>query len=350
MVRSFRRWYRRNYGRSTRFYRRYRRYRRRYRRFVNGSSRSRVRVKIPVTVNATLTVPKGTTLSNVISITPFFENLSQSGDAEGCLIGSVLAAPLYSAYSGLYDQMKLDGFKLNFSITSGIGPNGTFPSLSVYTAVDRKFQPSDFNEAWSAIDSTGYPIASSLKASSSYLASVALNNSITKMQRSCYASDLFEKANFVDCDFYTGSQKVNGVASQNCRLLRTAPSFSPAMFFAVDSGSSIDSANDRDCTVVIEIMYYVTFRNPKYGGGSSAAKSIQIPYGIDAFDDLDDDDREMDDDRAVMDPPPAAEAAADTASRAIDADKVAAALPSGPSRRGHRAAVVQRHKTMGKNA
>lgn len=209
----------------------------------------------------------------------------------------------------MYDQVKVDGFKLNFSITSGIGPGGTFPSLTVYTAVDRKLAQNDFAESQTSEPANShYPVASELRNSSSYLASVALNNSVTKMVRSCYASDLFEKASFADASYHVASLKVNNVASQNVRCLSaTDPAFVPCMFFAVDTGSSKDTQNSRDCNVVIEIIYYLTFRNPKYGGAASVSRTIAIPRGPifpDDDDDMDGDDGVMDD-AGDMDPDPA---------------------------------------------
>lgn len=344
---SFRRWYRRRYGRYSRFYRRYRRYRRRYRKFVNGSSRSRVRVKIPVTINASFTVPATSTLSNVLSITPFYNNTTRSGAAVNCLLGGFVQSPLFEAYANLYDEMKLDGFKLNFSITTPIGPApGVFPNLSVYTSVDRKLISNDFAEAYDNLTGQGYPTAANMRTSSTFLSSVALNNSITKMQRSCYASDLFEKNSFIDSDYYTSAgTRINGVNGQHLTQPRQTPTaFNPAMYFAIDTGSSVDADNDRVCNVVIEIMHYVTFRNPKYGGGGASAKisgvARSILPDIDSDGDMDDGDGDMD----VPRPPAAATAAA-----AADDDDDA----SGPIRRGRRAVVVQnRHnnKTMGKNA
>lgn len=279
MVRSFRRWYRRRYGRRS--YSRFRRYRRRYKRFVNSSSKARVRVKIPVTVNAQMTVPANQTVSNVISVCPFYGNTTGSGAAAGTLLGDVFQSPLFAAYQGLYDQVKCDGFKLNFSITSGIGPGGVFPSLSIYTAVDRKLTANDFAASLAtAPQGSHYPVASELRNSSTYLSAVALNNSVTKMVRSCYASDLFEKASFADASSHSAVMTVNNVAAQTVRCLSaTDPAFLPCMYFACDTGSSIDSSNSRDCAVVIEIMYYLTFRNPKYGGGGVAAKTLAVSRG-----------------------------------------------------------------------
>lgn len=338
MVRSFRRWYRRRYGRRS--YSRFRRYRRRYKRFINSSSKSRVRVKIPVTVNATMTVPANSTVSNVISVSPFYGNTTQSGAAIGTLLGDVFGSPLFAAYQGLYDQVKCDGFKLNFSITSGIGPGGVFPSLSIYTSVDRKLNANDFAESiTSQPNSAHYPVASELKNSSTYLSAVALNNSVTKMVRSCYASDLFEKASFADASQKQQLMKVNAVANQSVRCFAgTDPSFVPCMYFACDTGSSVDTANSRDCAVVIEIMYYLTFRNPKYGGGGlSSAKTISVPRGPIFPDDDGDMDGEDDMDIGGDMDAGAAQAAADTALRSALVDR-----PSVTSRlRAERVAAAQ---------
>lgn len=340
MVRSFRRWYRRAYGRSSSRYRRFRRYRRRYRRFVNGSSRSRVRVKIPTTVNASFTIPATQTLSDVLSITPYYSNGTRSGAAENCLLGGFVTSPLFQAYANLFDEMKLDGFKLNFSITSAIGPSpGVFPNLSIYTAVDRKLISNDFAEAYSAVNKQGYPTAANLRTSSTFLSSVALNNSITKMQRSCYASDLFEKNSFIDTDYFTSAgTRVNGVNGQALTQPRQTPTaFNPAMFFAVDTGSSVDAQNERKCNVVIEVMSYVTFRNPKFGGGGASAKISGIARSV--IDDGDmDEPGDMDDDGGDIDaPPPAAQAAADTAAQPVRRERAGSSAASAPVRRRPRA-------------
>lgn len=280
----FRRWYRRRYGRRS--WNRFRRYRRRYRRFVNSSSRSRVRVKIPVQFNVSLNVPAAAHQSNVLTITPFYSNTTHTADglAEAALRGGLLEAPLFTNYANLYDAFKLDGMKVAISITSpvGVGANA-FPSLSVYTGWDRQFQVSD----WS--DAAAYPTCDKLKNASSFLASTALNNSITKLTRSCYASDLFEKSSFKDCDHTSApAMTVAGVANQNVNFFgnsiypqqNTLPAFAPGFMFGVDTGSNVDLVTKRPVDLVCEVMYYVTFRNPKYGGASNRAGLTGITRSI----------------------------------------------------------------------
>lgn len=306
MPRSFRRWYRRRYGRRS--YGRFRRYRRRYKRFVNGSSRSRIRVKIPVQFNVSLTVPINSSSSNVLTICPFFNNSTATADtlSEVAVRGGLTSSQLFVNYANLYDSFKCDGMKAAISITSPVGVGvGAFPSLSVYTAWDRKFERNDFDTQ------AHYPTVAQMRASSSFLASTAVNNSITKLRRSNYASDLFEKGSFIDCHATNLTQQsIAGVADQTLQAFTTSaagnqlsvPAYAPCLMFGVDTGSSVDTANARPVALVCEVMYYVTFRNPKYGGSAQAAKVDAIQRSVMDVGDLDDDDD--------MGAPPAAAAAA----------------------------------------
>lgn len=303
---------RRRYNR----YRRYRRwYKRKYRRFANGSSRSRVRIKVPVQFNVALSVPANASASNVLTVCPFFNNATATAGtlSEAAVRGGLAMSPLFVNYGNLYDSFKVDGMKVAVSITSPVGAGqGAFPSLSVYTAWDRKFDRSDFTTA------ADYPTVGQMRASSSFLASTAVNNSITKLKRSCYASDLFEKASFIDCHGANlANQSIAGVGAQTLSVFTSTaaaleaaistPAFCPCFMFGVDTGSSIDAANARPVTLIVEVMYYVTFRNPKYGGAAASAKIDAIERSIPLDDGGFDDDGDLDDDGG----PPAASAAAE---------------------------------------
>ena len=192
----FRRWYRRRYGRRS--YNRLRRYRRRYRRFINGSSRSRVRVKIPATISSSVQIPSGRDYSYVIGVNPFFSNRRTNSQAstKNAFICGCVGTPLYNAYRGLYDAVKCDGFKIQLSITSAVGSGAdAYRSLAVSTAIDRKTEKSDFQTGYQAATNTGWPTVPVMKESSSYLCSTALNNSITKITRSCYATRWMHRQN-----------------------------------------------------------------------------------------------------------------------------------------------------------
>lgn len=286
-------------------YRRYRRwYKRRYRRFANGSSRSRVRIKIPVQFNVSLNVPANSNTSNVLTVCPFFDNGTATAGtlSEAAVRGGLTSSPLFVNYGNLYDSCKCDGMKVAVSVTSPVGVGqGAFPSLAVYTAWDRKFERNDFTSA------AAYPTVARMRASSSFLASTAVNNSITKLKRSCYASDMFEKGSFVDCNASNlATQMIAGVANQTLTAFTSGdggaiayPAFCPCFMFGVDTGSSIDAANARPVNLVVEVMYYVTFRNPKYGGSAPSAKIDAIERSVHM------DDGDMDD-PGDMDAPAAA--------------------------------------------
>lgn len=327
------RYYRSSYGR--RRYNRYRRYRRwykrKYRRFANGSSRSRVRIKVPVQFNVALSVPAGANTSNVLTVCPFFNNGTATAGtlSEAAVRGGLSTSQLFINYGNLYDSFKVDGMKVAVSITSPVGSGqGAFPSLSVYTAWDRKFERADFTQA------NQYPTVAQMRVQSSFLASTALNNSITKLKRSCYASDLFEKSCFVDCHGQTlATQMIAGVANQSLTVFTTSdagnialPAFCPCFMFGVDTGSSIDAVNARPVTLVVEVMYYVTFRNPKYGGSAPSAKISAIERSVEM------DDGDFDDDGDLDGPPPALADFDDppaAAARVLDSSAAALVRPTG---------------------
>lgn len=320
----FRRWYRRRYGRRS--YNRFRRYRRRFRRFVNGSSRSRVRVKIPATISSSVQIPASRDYSYVIGVNPFFSNTRQNTQAstKNAFICGCVGTPLYNAYRGLYDAVKCDGMKIQLSITSAVGSGAdAYRSLAVSTAIDRKTEKSDFQTTYQAQSNTGWPTVPVMKESSSYLCSTALNNSITKITRSCYASDLFEKNGFADASTETRTDSINGVANQSyLQLVGANPNFTPTMFIGFDTGGVVDSSNNREVFFTLEVMYYMTFRNPKFGAGANQSRIEGLPAtGLDedrrgpgggdfAMDDGDIDDGRDLDDGADIDFVPAATAAA----------------------------------------
>ena len=91
----YRRRYRYRRYRPRRYVRRW--FRRRFRRYVNGSSKSVVRMKTAVDASYTTQVPDDHTLSSVIGVNAF-------SPAPGASNRSVLASPLYRTYCGLYEE------------------------------------------------------------------------------------------------------------------------------------------------------------------------------------------------------------------------------------------------------
>lgn len=322
-------------------------------------------MKIPVQFNVTVPVPMNTHESGVLTVCPFYELDDQSGAytlAPYIMRGSVVQSQLFQRYAALYDECKCDGLKVALSITTPIGGTGsTFPSLSVYTAWDRKWTPSDFGVT------ANYPTLANMKAQSSFLASTALNNSITKLTRSCYASDLFEKARFIDAQTANITLPVYGLAGQTLHSMssyngaQAPPSFNPCLLVGFDSGSSVDTATDRPVALVVEVMYYITFRNPKFGGAAStrsvALQAIpNLNKALDADDgdmDIDDPlaaDVDLDDDGAQVPAGAAVAAAAAADMRSMDARPPSASELAAQARRHKRAVVLDPPGPVRKNA
>ena len=134
---GFRRWYRRRYPqRYRRYFRRY--YRRYRRRFVNGSSRSSVRLKVPVIGTFAITRAANTHGTAFARFCPF------DPYGGGYNAQSALGSELYRIYCDLYDEVKCIGMKVKINICNQIG--GTdIPSLEIYTALDRRYGNGEAN-------------------------------------------------------------------------------------------------------------------------------------------------------------------------------------------------------------
>lgn len=272
-------YYRRGYRRRFRLGRRYRRrlYRRSYsRRYVNGSSRSSIRVKTVVVQSSNKTSGHGATLGTVYSITPF----------HGTSNSALSQSQLYRAYVNLYEEVKLIGLKCVVSVTSVVG-NATLPSLEIYTAWDRRHGYGEDD-----------PTADEIKAMASSTVATALNNNVAKISRSIYASDLIEKAQWID-----SGVNANGFNSAWVQAAVNPNFFCPAFYMCFGCPNR-DSDTQVDFSV--SITYYVAFRNPRFGGSSS---SKDLPARIVSFADPADDDGDMDDEGDVDEPPAAAAAA-----------------------------------------
>lgn len=241
--------YRRRYSyrryRPRRYVRRW--FRRRMRRFVNGSSKSTVRVKVPVTKTFSVASVNAAGVVYSDPITPWRGNTFDVG----------LSSPLYRLYTQLYDEVKCVGVKVVLSIGTPIGTS-TVPSATFITAWDRRLTPVDPNDP-TLEDSV--PTYAELLNYSSQQKATAVNNSIAKLRRSCYASDLMEKAQWHDCSL---SSLNLDIAYQSC-----GPNpnfFCPGMWIGVSQTGSAS----QTISMQADIVYYFAFRNPKYGAGSSS--------------------------------------------------------------------------------
>ena len=253
-----------------RYARRYSRYRRygayyRYRRRRSGtsstaSSRGRIRVRVPVQQLVTLTVPAQSIDSNVLTSSPYIHG----GVAAPRAVAGAVAQRLYNAYVGLYDQVKCDGVVSNLSVVTPIGGAGGLNAIQVVMAYDRCGTQNE-------VSNQGIT-TSQLFSFSSSVARSAINNSVAKMSRSCWASDIQERTVFHDCNVSTSSAtSYDRDFSSNAAKVGY---FAPLLMVGVRLAAAAPEA-PVSVQVLLEQTYYFTFRQPKYGGDPSATASLK---------------------------------------------------------------------------
>lgn len=255
---------RRRYGRRYSRYRRYGAYYR-YRRRRSGtsstaSSRGRIRVRVPVQQLVTLTVPAQSVDSNVLTSSPYVHG----GTAPPRAVAGAVAQRLYNAYVGLYDQVKCDGVVSNLSVVTPIGGAGGLNAIQVVMAYDRCGTQNEVaNEGITTSQLFSY---------SSSVARSAINNSVAKMSRSCWASDIQERTVFHDCNVSTSSStSYDRDFSSNAAKVGY---FAPLLMVGVRLAAAAPEA-PVSVQVLLEQTYYFTFRQPKYGGDPSATASVK---------------------------------------------------------------------------
>ena len=256
---------RRRYGRR---YSRYRRYGRRYSRYrrsgtsSTASSRGRIRVRVPVQQIVTLTIPAQSIDSNVLTASPFYHGT----DSIPRGVCGATSQNLYAAYVGLYDQVKCDGVVSSLSVVTPIGGSGDFGAIQVIMAYDRFGCQ---NELVGDALTTGM-----LFNFSSSVARSAITNSVAKMTRSCWASDIQERTVFHDSSI-RGSAALRVDRDFNSNANKVGY-FAPMTMIGVRLVAAPES--DKTVQVLLEQTYYFTFRQPKYGGDPSAtATTRSIP-------------------------------------------------------------------------
>lgn len=283
--------YARRYRRYKRFYRAFAGRGRRYgysRKYVNATSRSSVRMKTNVNTTLALTAGYGPdcTSAVVLSATPLGPRNTQTPPNDAAL--SAANSALYRTYCTLYEECKIIGTKVALDVVSAVG-GSDIPSLQIYTSWDRKRGNGEIA-----------PTVQEIKDSSSSTVSTALNNNVAKLVRSCYASDLMEKATWFDASLDTTANYRNKAwAAANLNPNMFHPSF--AFFLNCPSKGATSSV-----TVSLSITYYFAFRNPRFGGTGSSAKVVDLGARTVSFpgeDDGGDMDAELAAEASAMDAP-----------------------------------------------
>lgn len=282
--------YRRRTG-FARYRRRYGYRRRRYaRRSVTGgslSSRSRVRVRVQVEKLITVEIPAKKTESSIVSSVPF-ANFSPLGTpTPGSLQCSATESPLYQTYIKLFDQVKCDGVISKVAVTTPVGSsNSSVPALTIVTAYDR--QGTFYEAAQVGATQQGSLVSapvtySDVLESSGSVVRNALNNSVAKTARSCWASDIQERTMFHDCTLSTALNDNNDAAYASLRW--SCPFFCP-LFYVGFSLPTTAPTTATKINFILSQTYYFTFRNPKFGASSGASAAASKAAAVDPDDPL----------------------------------------------------------------
>lgn len=260
--------YRRRYGRRYSRYRRYGSYsryrRRRYGTSSTASNRGRIRVRVPVQKVISCPVASGEYDSKIITSHPWYQSSDTDISANPYGVCAAVSSPLYRAYTGLYDQVKCDGVVSRISLVTAIGASG-LPAVQVVSAYDRLGNKNEVRNLVRLATGDLFDYSSASIVS-------AINNSVAKTSRSCWASDIQERTVFHDCDVGAGANSATVDVDFNSNASKVGY-FSPLLLLGLRLAAAPQS--DIVVQVLIEQTYYFTFRNPKYGGSSTSTVSTR---------------------------------------------------------------------------
>jgi len=260
--------YRRRYGRRYSRYRRYGSYsryrRRRYGTSSTASNRGRIRVRVPVQKVISCPVASGEYDSKIITSHPWYQSSDADISANPYGVCAAVSSPLYRAYTGLYDQVKCDGVVSRISLVTAIGASG-LPAVQVVSAYDRLGNKNEVRNLVRLATGDLFDYSSASIVS-------AINNSVAKTSRSCWASDIQERTVFHDCDVGAGANSATVDVDFNSNASKVGY-FSPLLLLGLRLAAAPQS--DIVVQVLIEQTYYFTFRNPKYGGSSTSTVSTR---------------------------------------------------------------------------
>lgn len=278
--------YRRRSGYS-RYRRRYpvarRRYRRRSTTSGSVSSRSRIRVRVQAEQLVTLTIPANSTESNVCTSVPFAAVASIV--VSGALKCPAVTSPLYQAYTSLFDQVKCDGVISKVAVTTPVGSsNSAVPALQIVTSYDRNGSLPE--AAQLKINAAGSYVASPVTysevlESSGSIVRTALNNSVAKLTRSCWASDIQERTTFHDCTLNPSNNDSAYASNTPANVNFFCP-----LFHVAFSLPTTAPAAAQNISFVLSQTYYFTFRNPKFGAASGTSAAAFAKRTLDTEDEV----------------------------------------------------------------
>ena len=268
--RNRRRWYgRRRFG-----YRRwpYSSWRRRGASLYRSQTSGARRFGIVIPVEQSLTIPCTGGTSYRCAITPFYSTDSADTQQKAWLkIGNLVTNTLFTTYCGLYDEVKINGFTVKFSIT-GTTRGATCGKL--YTCIDRHGAPDDF-------DDNNITLAKIQGGAEHQTFSFTSTDRATCV-RYFNARDLMEKVTFVDSSIKvipvgaTSTAFAHNVTCVQDWYVNGRGGFVPMLFFVLDG---LNGTANSACGVDITVKWNVTFRNPKFTPAAAAKgdeKSVEV--------------------------------------------------------------------------
>ena len=100
----------------------------------------------------------------------------------------------------------------------------------------------------------------------------AINNSVAKTARMCWASDIQERTTFHDCSVSTSSADSRDLDWYS--NINRVTYFAPCFWCGVQLAAST-STNPVTVNLLLEQVFYMTFRSPKFGVSQSASAAVR---------------------------------------------------------------------------
>jgi hypothetical protein len=216
-----------------------------------------------------LTWSGASTTTPVVSIQPF--RVQSAAAAGGNVTIGGIQSDTFRAYSQLFDEVKCDGIKATFSVTTPIGAGAALPAAAIISAVDRRL---GYNEG----DVGNLPTTDQLGTYSSVSVRNSITNSVAKVTRSIWASDLIERTQFIDSTINAANNALSSfvAAGWNPNM------FCPGIMLGVGGLPAPGAGVSANVQIYINAYFYYTFRNPKYApvGQSKEARVAEFEEAL----------------------------------------------------------------------
>lgn len=271
--------------RRRRYPRRFRRRGYRRGRVINRSPRSRVKVNFTAESFVDLPWPGNRAVSDQLYISPFYQNVTPHATRHyNFLPASLCSQASYMTFASCYEQCRLIGCKVMVTINTPVGASQNFTDVTMYSAIVRQFSLYDMEHnmlPWATIGS-----------SSSSKRVTFVNNTVNKLGRACYASDLQERIDFVDsqttwpngCEVspaYPDGTTLNDqyVGCLTCQMDTDSnvvhPKFCPMFVFQGNTSDQRSAA--RTLKLLVRISGTFEFRGPRFGNATASSSKVATP-------------------------------------------------------------------------